>query len=447
MSRVAQSGLSCASSSLARPCAPPRWHRVSQGGWIAVDQAIISLSSFLATVIVGRVCGAEALGVFVLAVTTFWLLAGIPNSLVWTPYTSRAPRLSPVRRARYAGSVTAHMALVTAAIAAALLVVALVSVVISSEAAWFSTTCILLIPFSVMMLLREHVRRIYWAHLQVYDLLMIDAPIAIVQITLLLALAWFKLLSVATALLAIGIACAVAISWFVREHRRLEFRSGRVWLHWQYNLRFGRWLLAVSLAWLVGDSAYRWIIGWLHGLDAVGQLAAAQATVMCINPLLLTVQTYGRAVASNQFAVDGIGGLRRVTVNCTLIVAATAGIAFICLAMVGGPLVAWIFGSAYGELGTVVATLSIGMFARFLSVPIDAAMVTLRQGRVMFYAAVAQLIVILGAGVPLMDWLGLNGVGYTMALGFGAATLVQWSAFLHASSSELPTGSVTVPTV
>lgn len=401
----------------------------------------------MATVIVGRVCGTEALGVFVLAVTTFWLLAGIPNSLVWTPYTSRAPRLSESRRACYMGSVLAHMAWLTAAIAVALLAVAGVSIVISGVIDSFATVCLLLVPFSLMMLLREHVRRICLTHLHVNELIAIDVPIALVQLALLLALAWLNMLTVSTALLSIGLACGVAAIWLVRQSKGIRFQRNRIALHWLYNLHFGRWLVVVSLAWLVGDSAYRWIVGWLHGLDAVGHLAAAQATVMCINPLLLTVQNYGRAVAANQFAANGITGLRRITVQGTVISIVAAGVVFSCLAIIGGELVAWIFGSSYDQLGTVVATLCIGMFARFLTVPIDAAMVTLRRGRIMCYAAAAQLVVILATGIPLVRWFGLNGVGYTMALGFGAATLVQWVAFLQAVPDGLPLETVAVPAV
>jgi O-antigen/teichoic acid export membrane protein len=128
--------------------------------------------------------------------------------------------------------------------------------------------------------------------------------------------------------------------------------------------------------------------------------------------------------------------LRRVTIQGTLLVIGTAGIAFIFLAVVGGPLVRLIFGDQYSGLGSVVATLCLGMFARILVVPIDAALVTLRRGRAMFAATFVQLLVILGSGFPLIRWLGLDGVGYAMALSFGAAALIQWGVFLRGNVDE-----------
>jgi O-antigen/teichoic acid export membrane protein len=202
----------------------------------------------------------EALGVFVLAVTTFWLLAGIPNSLVWTPYTSRAPRMSPARRAGYAGSVTGHMAVITTVIAASLVVAALAPASWFGGNDWFATMCIALVPFSVMMMLREHVRRICLTHLHTSDLLMIDVPIGAIQILFMLLLAKWNLLTATTALLAIGLSCSAAAIWLVRHRHEFQWQRRRVGVHWSYNLQFGRWLLAVSLAWLLGDSAYRWIV-------------------------------------------------------------------------------------------------------------------------------------------------------------------------------------------
>jgi hypothetical protein len=101
---------------------------VTRGSWLLADQAIVSLASFLAAAIVGRVCGREELGIYGLAVSIFWLVAGVPNSLIWTPYTSRVAKMPPQRRAFYTGSVTWHAILVAMAIAASLLAIGLVSI-------------------------------------------------------------------------------------------------------------------------------------------------------------------------------------------------------------------------------------------------------------------------------------------------------------------------------
>jgi O-antigen/teichoic acid export membrane protein len=397
--------------------------------WVVGDQAVVSLAAFLATAIVGRWCGPDELGVYYAAVTIFWLAASIPNALVWTPYTSRAARLPLARRPLFAGSATLHALAIALAMAAALLVVGIMPWPGLDGNTWFTSMCLALAPFTVMMILREHARRITLAHLDVDDLLAIDVPIAVVQLTLLVALAKAGALSAVTALLAIAAACGGAIIWLARRRKRFQFKRSRAAVHWAHNQQFGRWLLFVSLMWLVGDSSYRWIVGQYHGLASLGEFAAAQNIVLCLNPLLLTVMNLTQAMSARRYADGGLAALKQLAVRTTLLLTVGFGIAFVLLAAVGGHLVELIFGARYTGLGPVVVTLCLGMFARVLSMPIDGAMVALARGRVMLIAAVVRLVLIIGMGIVFVSWLGLEGVGYAMALSAAAGAIVQWVAF------------------
>jgi O-antigen/teichoic acid export membrane protein len=402
---------------------------VQRGAWVVADQVVVSLASFVATVIVGRVSGRYELGVYGLAVSIFWLAAGVPNALVWTPYTARAARLPTRRRALFAGSATIHAVVVALAIAAVVLLVGLTPLPGMRPVAWLGPMCLALVPFTVLMIVREHVRRISMANLDVRDLLLVDVPIAVIQLALILWLASVGKLTAVTALLAIALASGGAVVWLARRRDRYQFDRRRVIAHWGYNLRFGRWLLFVSLMWLLGDSSYRWLVGSLHGLEALGQFAAAQTVVLFLNPFLLSTGNLTQALASHRLVGSGIGELRRLVVRGTLWISVLAGGAFLLLAVVGGQLVEWIFGSQYDGLGGVVAALCLGMFARFASLPIQAAMVALERGRWMLASAAVRMTVIIAAGVPLIWWCGLEGVGYTMALSNAGASAVHWYGF------------------
>jgi O-antigen/teichoic acid export membrane protein len=408
---------------------------LAQTAWIVGDQAVVSLSSFVSTVIVGRVCGREQLGIFVLATTMFWLLAGIPNALTWTPFTSRVPRMSSDRRAAYCGSITIHTLLLTLILTAVFGAAGMLPSAWFGQPEWFSTMCLALVPFTAMMTLREHVRRLCLSQVATREILLLDLPIAIAQLALMLWLARSGRLSANTALLAIAAACLVCVVWLAAHRAEFQFGRRRAAIHWSYNLQFGRWLLAVSIAWLLADSLYRWIVGWQYGLEGLGRFASAQAVVLFINPLLLTATNFGRALSANRLASGGMSELRRFTFQATLLVTAAGGLAFLALAIVGGPLVRMIFGEQYSGLGAIVATLCIGMLVRIAGVPIDASLAALREGRTMFIAIIVQLGVVIIAGVPLIARCGLNGVGYTMALAYGAAAAIQWRRFLQCEQS------------
>jgi O-antigen/teichoic acid export membrane protein len=399
--------------------------------WVVGDQAVVSLAGFVTSVIIGRVCGREELGIYALGTTTFWLVAGIPNALAWTPYTSRVPRMAGSRRARYSGSVTIHVALITAAIAAALFLVGVLPASWFGQHNWIRTMCLALVPFTVLMTIREHVRRLCLSQVAVKDLLMLDAPVAAAQVLFLICLAHWGRLTANTAFLAVGAACLFAIVWLVGRRAECEYQPRRAAVHWTYNLQFGRWLLAVSLVWLVADALYRWIVGWQHGLDGLGRFASALAIVLFVNPFVISAVNLSRALSAIRYATGGIGRLRRFAMEATLLMAIAAGVPLLGVAIVGGPLVTLIFGDPFSGLGGVVATLCLGMFVRAIGVPIDACLSALREGRAMLVAMLAQLAVVVVAGVPLVASLGLNGVGYTMALAYGATAAVEWYALIR----------------
>ena len=424
---------------------PRRTDRVMRGSWVIADQAIVSLANFLTAAIVGRVCGREEMGIYGLAVSIFWLVAAIPNSLVWTPYTSRAAKLPPQRRTIYTGSVTAHAVLILLAIAAALLIIGLVSLPLDTNAAWFGPMCLALAPFVALMILREHVRRINLAQLRTRDLLAIDVPAALLQMALLLSLAFFGMLSAITALLAVAAASGVALVWLFNQREQFQFRAASARNHWAYNQRFGGWVLLVSLAWIMGDTSYRWLLGSLRGIETLGEFTAAQSLVLAINPFLLAFSNLARATAANTIARSGTSGLWRTTIRDTLLVGLFAGAALAALALLGGPVVHLIFGAEFGGQGAVVAALCLGMFAHSLLVPVDAVLAALQRGRAMLIASVARMIVIIGAGVPLIWWRGAEGVGYSIALGCAAAAIVQWFALARESNDNRASCEPAVP--
>jgi O-antigen/teichoic acid export membrane protein len=400
--------------------------RLASTTWVVGDQAIVSLTSFLASVLVGRVAGRYELGVYGLGVFLFWLVASIPNALIWTPYTARAAHLPPKRRAMFAGSVTLHIFLLAAAISTAIILAGPLPIPRLREADWFAPMCMALAPFTFMMLLREHVRRITLADLRFRELMSIDAPVAAAQLGLLAALAAVGQLTATTALLAGAAAGGTALLWLARERRNLRFSAGRAALHWKHNQRTGRWFLCVSLLWLVGDSSYRLLVGELHGIEALGRFTAAISVILCVNPLLLTLTNVAQAALARCYAVGGIDALRRSTLRGTLQVAVVAGIVFLCIAAVGGPAVAWIFGNEFAGLGSVVAALCLGTFARAVAIPVESAMVALGRGRVMTAAAAVRLTIIIGTGWPLVAWRGMEGAGYAMAVSSAASAGLQW---------------------
>ncbi len=406
----------------------------SPSTWGFVDQGVVSVASFAAAAIVGRVGGEDQLAVYSLVVSTFWLVVGIPNALVWTPYTSLAPKLSGEKRQQYAGSALIHLAIVAFVIAAATVMIGLIPWPKLSANDWFLPMCLASVPFALLMMLREHLRRLQLAHMNTRGLLLLDLPIAVVQLCLLGLLATSGKLTFSTALLAMAIPCLWCCVWLVRHRDMFRLSWQRCRTDWSTNFQFGRWLLVVSIAWLLGDMSFRWLVGSLHGLSELGQFSAAYITVMAVNPIILTVQNLARSIFSNKLAEGGEKDMRKLALTGTWQMAWIFGLLFGALALAGGPLVQFVFSNKFDNLGWVVSSLCLGLYLQVLNYPVDAALSALRSGQAMLAASLVRLALILAAGVPLIAWYGSVGVGLALAIGSLGAGVLQWNLFLRRSS-------------
>jgi O-antigen/teichoic acid export membrane protein len=404
--------------------------------WAITDQGVVSLASFIATVIIGRCCAPEQLGIYSVVISGVWLLGGLLNALVWVPYTSEAPQLTGKRLARYAGSTLVHLAgllgicvaglVLTAVVAESLGRFAGINIEFANQIRTFS---LIMVPVLVLLMLRNHLRRTAIAHLEMWRLWKIDIPISGLHIVLLLLFARWGILTASTGILALALACGLSLGWLVWlwKQFRFDWRSTKYYL--VYNWRFGSWLVGASLAWLLAQNVYRWLVWSQEGLFALGEFSAAFYMAMSLSPLLLAVENVTRALAANRLAEGEEGELRRTTTEMTLILALVFGVLSVILGVFGGELVTAIYGEDYAGQQAVVATLCLGLFVFAVNIPVDSALLALRRGQVVLVASLTQLVLGVGIAAPLMLWLGTVAIGYAMAVSGAGGLIVRWVCF------------------
>src|SRR4051794_14737588 len=143
-----------------------------------LDQAVVSGTSFLTTILLWRYCGPGELGVYSLGFTLLVTWGCVQESLIATPYTIF--RLRPLKGtpAEYAGAVLIHQMMLSAV---ALLSLAAVGVVASWTGRFPGLAAVtwvlaLATPFA---LLREFGRRFAFAHLGMAEALVIDGVVSV----------------------------------------------------------------------------------------------------------------------------------------------------------------------------------------------------------------------------------------------------------------------------
>ena len=234
------------------------------------DQAVVSGTSFVTSVIIGRMCSKRELGVFYLALTIVYFARGIQDQLISAPYVIHCHKRRANSLALYSGSSFLHH-LMLSLVSIALLGGAIAVLSFGSRPAGLVSAFWVLLGALPLLQLREFVRRLTTANLQIATAIAIDVGVAVLQIGGLLLLAYFDRLTVGAAYAVMGAACAVAsCGWFFSQRQPFRFTLSQAILDWRHNWGFARWALASHLVGFSGVYLLPWIVMAMRGSEEAG---------------------------------------------------------------------------------------------------------------------------------------------------------------------------------
>ena len=393
------------------------WNRlfdatVQKGTLSLIDQGVVSGTSFVTTVIIGRMCGPGSLGVYSLAFTFTALTACVQEALISLPYVVYGNRLRGKDRAECAGSSLIHCA---ALAALAIVCLAVVGAIFSAgfgppqvaPVIWILTA---IIP---VLMLREFVRRMAFAHLNVSTALVLDAVAATLQIGGLLLLAATGTLSVVGAYAVIGVACAVTgLAWLWRSRNAFVPRREQVVKDAVRNWLFGRWVFATALVVVSRGYAVPWMLALMLGAKATGVFVACETVILLSNPFVLGMGNVLAPMASRALASGGRSGVRRVVRKTGMLVVG-AMVAFCGLAIVfGGEFVRLLYGSEYAGNDPTISVLAIALLVTSLAMTVRTGLFALERPDVNFKAGAWGLAAMAIVALCLIDELGVLGAAF-----------------------------------
>src|ERR1700676_379002 len=143
------------------------------------DQALVSGTSFLATVAIGRFTVPSELGIYALSMSLLITATNFQNTLISQPYTLQRHQ-PPQSGAEHAGSSLALAVLMSLAppLAVAALAAGMALVGNDAELAAITATLAAVAPF---LLLRELIRDFGFARLEIREVVILDATVAATQ--------------------------------------------------------------------------------------------------------------------------------------------------------------------------------------------------------------------------------------------------------------------------
>jgi O-antigen/teichoic acid export membrane protein len=410
-----------------------------------VDQAIVSCTSFLTTVLIARWTFPSELGSFSIAISLLFPLFCVQEALISLPYTIQRHR-SLGTPAQYAGSSLAHNVQLSVLAVAALALGALGLSAANAPPNLVASILILaaLAPFA---LLREFGRRFAFAHLQMGQAVMIDLAGAAMQTAGLVWLGWTDNVSAVSACTVLGVAHAtVGIAWLYCARARFSIRGFHVQRSMRQSWTLGKWLGASQLTTFVRTYSAHWLLAWVDGTAATGVYAACMSIVAFANPLILGFSNVLAPKAALALSERGRAGLIRETLRDAVLIAAVMSLFCAAIAFTGGDVIRLLYHDpAYDGQENTLTVLALAALAHALGMPASNALASLERPRAIFWTALLAVVLSLVLTWVLVGQFGLIGAAYGVLGGNLVALVGRWIVFLVLAPRATPTGSAGTP--
>lgn len=390
----------------------------SNGFVVAVDQGVVSGCSFLTTLIAARTLTVESFGQFSLALLGTLFLSNLHRAVFTQPMNVLGPMEPPERlEARVHAQLRAHT-----------LAVPLAAVFLATLAIWFFPSVQLWAAavFSACALfLQDTLRRYWYTNGEIRSALANDVVSYVGQLLAMVALVMLGALSAASVFLAMG---ASSLAAFALGVRTLPTRGSASHFsvasmlaeHWP----MARWLVLTALAVWGAGQVYPFLVAPL-GPEVVATFAACRNLLNAVGPV---VQSLGNYVPSRVAALVAAGNTRAVSHHLRKMLAHTAWVAILFLALIQGfaqELLHGVFAGKYDAAAGVLRILSLGTVCSLLGSLLGAYSLALQDSRASFIANLCATGLTFTVGVLLVSSHGVVGAAVGNVISLSFATLVQ----------------------
>lgn len=401
-----------------------RFPLASKGVLAIFDQAIYSGTSFLSAVLVGRTTSPDHLGQYYLVLSIVVVIAGVLEQLAAAPYVVYSKRCRGRELSEYAGSVWAHFF-----IGITVTVIGLVAAIPIVSIAGFSSIVPglwALVVFAPLLLLRQWVRRFTFANLELKAAVAIDAAVAVMQLTALAVLGYFRLLSLFSIFAVMGGACGLAcLGWYWLDRPRLRFDRARYLSDWRQNWGFGKWALQTFVLGNMTPQLMLWLVIATLGAAATGVFGACSTLVGIAYVILSGADNLITPHTAHAFATGGVRELRRVLLLANAFVVVTMGAFCLLFLLTGDSLVVLAFGPQYRGTGAILNVLAISAFMNGLSIIAGSGLWAIDQPRLNFVADVCCMSVTLITAALLIHPFGALGAALATLAGTSIAAIMR----------------------
>lgn len=402
-----------------------------------LDQCFYSGTTFMTTVLIARFAGATVLAAYALAFSVLVLVICANDSLVSLPFTFNIHRLPPEEQKRLTGSAIVHT-LALGVLAGVGLAVFGFGLMFDPSQASTGLAMAALGCASPSIMLREFARKLAFAHLRFWQAVILDASLALSQLSLLAILGWFGWLTAPMAFIAIGLACGViggGALW--RNRRNIAFNRSQIVADWMQHWRAGRWIGAALVTLMLQTTVLLWLVAGMLDKASAGMFAVCLTLLSLSNPVVMAIGAVFTSQASRAFHQQGLREVRRVTRN--QISMALIAVGFMATLLVfGDDFIRLMFGEDFAKQTAVIYLLAFVSLAKALEIIAYNGLMVVNRSAVNFWVNSGVLALLVPVALALISLWGLFGAALAMLLISATAAISRWGLFLVALNASDP---------
>jgi O-antigen/teichoic acid export membrane protein len=404
-----------------------------------LDQGLVSGTTFITSVLIGRLCGQDILGIYFLAWSIIVFVRGVGDTIIGAPYMVFCQKFRGAALQAYRGSTFVQQLALAFTSFSILLFVILLLILQGTTVSTVSAAVSLLGALPILMI-REHLRRLCLAHQDLNGVLFLDGLVAVIQIGSLLVLGYFYLLTVPVIYGVVTVACAIACcGLFFSGRYRFSMNRGQWLSDLRLNWSFARWALVTFLLGCSAPFIVPWLLNAVSGVSSTGLFAACMTIIGFCRVVVTGLTNLAVPRAAQALAEGGIIRLKQILPTTTIMFAGPCLVFCFAALFAGQSIVLFFYGTQFETAGPVVAVLSFWFLANTVGVVAGSSLWAMERPDANMVADILVIIVTLAATLYLVDSFGALGAAYGMLCGAVFGSVARWAAMFflfHQSKPE-----------
>jgi O-antigen/teichoic acid export membrane protein len=404
----------------------------------AIDQAIISLTNFTASLILARSVSPTQFGVYGVGFILVHFFDAFQEGLIIQPLNTFGAALGLEDFRRYASlAFLFQVALVLiAALFALLLGVGLI--VTGNDTA--GPTIRALSWMVITWQLQEFLRRLFYTRGEVNKAILNSTFTSVVRIG---ALLWLVANTQMTGIsglnaIALGALAGTLLGlWQGRPYWTRNLPPSREFLI--RDLKFGRWVSGGTVANWVTLELYPVLAAWITSFATAGAYRAIQNLVAPVHMLLRATDTFLVPRTAKQFVEDGHHGVHRSMNLIYFFIGIPIIGLLVFVSVFAAPLLRLLYGDTYVAYAKGVPIMALFYFFWYLYWPLQVSFKAVRQTRPIFIANLLAMASMLTIGIGLMLKYNVYGTLAGQALNALIVAVVLWLAWWSLAAARART--------